>query len=166
VAAAADAGAATLIAADVRDEPLELARQFGATTLVNSKEEDLVAVVLDATDGAGADVVFDTVGTQGTLRQAIAATRIGGRVVVTGLGGAELSIPITDIVRRRIRIVGSYAAVAREDMPRLLDIVGKGKLDPTALISMRRPLDAVGECFDALSRGEVTGRALIEVATP
>jgi len=164
IAAAAYAGAATLIAADVRDEPLELARTFGATAVVNSRQDDLVAAVLAATDGAGADVVFDTVGTPGTVRQAIAATRIGGRVVVTGLASEELPIPMTDVVRRRIRIVGSYAAVTRQDMPRLLEVVAAGRLDPTALISMRRPLDAIDECFTALQRGEVTGRALVEVA--
>lgn len=164
-ALAAHRGAGQVITVDLRPEALEVSKRFGATRTAHGTADDVRDAVLAATDGRGADVVFDTIGTAATLRQAVGLAGVGGRVVVSGLAGTDApgEIDLVPFVRRRLRLVGSYAARTRRDLPALLDVVADGALDPADLISAHYPFDAAADAYAATASGGVLGRALIEI---
>lgn len=161
LAIAKAAGARTLIATDVRDDALALAASFGADVTINS------AAVGDAAIRHLADyepdVIIDTLGTESTLALALAATPVGGRVVLSGLAGPEtVRIDPIRLVRQKVSLHGSYGAHTREHLPALLDLVRAGHLDPSTLVTRRFALDDADSAYAAVADGQVAGRALIE----
>jgi succinate semialdehyde reductase (NADPH) len=156
-------GASAVIAVDIVDEKLEAARRLGATHVVNGAREDPAAAVRAITDGRGADVVFEALGRSETVLTAYNAVRDGGRVVVVGLApGAEAApIEITRLVRRSITVQGSYGARMRTDVPELTRLAARGRFSTAPLITRRFRLDQASEAYDALRRGEITGRAIV-----
>ena len=76
-------------------------------------------------------------------------------------GAAVAEIGITHLVRRSIRLVGSYGGRTRTDMPTLIGLAQSGAVDVEAQISMRVPLDEADDAYQALDRGEIIGRALV-----
>jgi len=68
---------------------------------------------------------------------------------------------VTRLVRRRLRIQGSYGARPRSDMPRLLALIERGVLRPDAAVTRRYPLDEAPDAYEALDRGEIVGRAIV-----
>ena len=89
--------------------------------------------------------------------------RDGGTVVAVGIGdrAAAAEIEITHLVRREIRIVGSFGARTRADMPRVVALAAAGEIDLGQLISERVGLEEADRIYGALSRGEVLGRAIV-----
>ena len=157
-------GAARIIAVDVADEKLELARRMGATEVVDGRRPDVVEAVRELTDGRGVDVAFEALGRARTVSTAVDVVDDGGRVVLVGIapGGEVAPVEITRTVRRKIQILGSYGARARVDMPLLLDLVAGGRLDLESLVSARFALDEVQRAYDLLDRGQIVGRAVVE----
>lgn len=169
VALAVHAGARTVVGTDVKPEALAAAREFGAHVALTATDPDLGAGVREAMDGREPSVVFDTIGTPRTLTQALDLVGVGGRVVVTGLGGTSGPAAIDDLtvfVRRKITLKGSYAAVPSQDLPALLRAVRDGALDPGRLISARYPFEDSTSAYDDVAAGRVTGRALILMPDP
>ena len=82
-------------------------------------------------------------------------------VIGVAAGQAAAPIEITRLVRRGIRVAGSYGCRVRTDMPELIRLAGEGKIDVGGSISRRYPLDQVDSAFRALDRGEITGRAIV-----
>jgi succinate semialdehyde reductase (NADPH) len=156
-------GAAPLIAVDVREDKLTAAKQLGATHTVNAAREDPVQRIRALTDGRGVDVAFEALGRPETFRQAVSSVRDGGRAVMVGIAaqGVTASIEITHLVRRGIRIAGSYGARTRTDMPALLRLVQHHVVDPTAVVTRRFGLDEATAAYQALDRGEIVGRAIL-----
>ncbi|OJX70225.1 MAG: alcohol dehydrogenase [Micrococcales bacterium 73-13] len=156
-------GAAQVIAVDVADDKLELARQLGATHVVNSRETDPVAAVRELTGGRGVDVAFEALGAATTVESAIAMVDDGGAVVLVGIApaGVTAGLNIAHVVRRKIRILGSYGARARTDMPLVLQLAAEGRIRIGDLISERVGLDEADAAFQRLARGEVLGRAVV-----
>jgi succinate semialdehyde reductase (NADPH) len=70
---------------------------------------------------------------------------------------------ITRTVRRKVQILGSYGARARVDMPLLLELVARGRLNLEGLVSARFPLEEASRAYDLLDRGLVVGRAVVEL---
>src|SRR5919204_388092 len=155
-------GALQVVAVDVGAEKLEAARRMGATDTVDAGDGDAVAKVLELT-GGGADVVFEALGRQETVLQAVEMLRDGGRLVAVGITPADVRVPIdvTRLVRRGLRIQGSYGARPRSDMPRLLALIERGVLTPHAAVTRRYPLDEAPEAYQALDRREIVGRAIV-----
>jgi succinate semialdehyde reductase (NADPH) len=162
VQVAAAFGASQVIAVDLADDKLELARALGATDTVNGRTANAVEAVRELS-GGGVDVAFEAIGLPLTFTQATEMVRDGGRVVPVGIGakGATAPVEITRIVRRSISIVGSYGARARVDMPEVLKLVERGKIDPGGAVTRRFGLDETAEAYALLDRGEITGRAVI-----
>ena len=162
VALARAFGAARVVAVDVSAEKLETARSMGATDVVNAADGDPVAAVRELI-GGGVDVAFEALGRPATVAQAFRMVRDGGTAVCVGIaaGAAAAEIPITHLVRRGIRLVGSFGARTRADMPRVIELAQSGAIDLDALISARVSLDAAAETYARLDRGEVAGRALV-----
>jgi S-(hydroxymethyl)glutathione dehydrogenase/alcohol dehydrogenase len=156
-------GARQVIAVDVTAEKLATARELGATDVVDASDGDPVAGVRELTGGAGVDVAFEALGRPQTVEQAFRMARDGGTVVAVGIGAgaAAAEIEITHMVRREIRLVGSYGARTRADMPRVVELAAAGAIDLDRLISERVGLEDAQRIYGALDRGEVRGRALV-----
>lgn len=156
------AGAERIIAVDMAEHKLATAREFGATDVVNAKEDDPIAKVRELT-GGGADYTFEAIGLKVTAEQAYEMAGRGGTAVIVGM------IPPTDqltiassIWLQEKTLKGSFYGSARFqlDMPRILNLYRKGKLNLDALVSRRYPLAEINEAFDALRAGEVSRSVL------
>jgi succinate semialdehyde reductase (NADPH) len=157
-------GAGRIIAVDVRDDKLEAVRSFGATDTVNSAKEDAVKKILELTEGRGVDVAFEALGRPETLSIAVGSVRAGGRAVAIGLPkgpGVTFPVEIGRLVRREVKILGSYGARPSVDMPALIKLVDSGAVNIQSEITRRYPLERVPEAFQALERGEIIGRSII-----
>src|SRR5207247_2744703 len=117
--------------------PLALARQFGATHVLESVP-DLAPAIRELTDGRGADFVFDTVGSPATLTAALAAVKKGGTVVLTGLSRADsqASFAMFPFVMQEKRLIGSVYGSGQpsRDIPRLVQWHQEGKLNLKELV--------------------------------
>ena len=155
-------GASQVVAVDISEEKLRAASSLGATDVVDASVEDPVERVLAAT-GGGVDVAFEVLGRPETFLQAVEMLRDGGRMVAVGIApvGERAAVEITRLVRRGLRIVGSYGGRPRTDMPSLLALVERGVLRPQDGISRRFRLDEVAAAYDALDRREIVGRAIV-----
>jgi S-(hydroxymethyl)glutathione dehydrogenase/alcohol dehydrogenase len=161
VQGAAIAGCERIIAIDLRPKPLELARQFGATDTIGGAPDaspDVPAAVRALTAGRGVDFVFDTVGSPATLALALAATRKGGAVVLTGLSrmDAQGSIAMFPFVMQEKRLIGSVYGSGQpsRDIPRLVSLYQDGRLKLGELVSRTYALDKVNDALSALAASD------------
>jgi S-(hydroxymethyl)glutathione dehydrogenase/alcohol dehydrogenase len=156
-------GAASVIAVDVSEEKLEAVRALGATDVVDASAEDPVARVLELTGGTGVDVAFEALGREQTFLQALGMVGDGGRMVAVGIAPVDVRAPIdiTRLVRRGLRIVGSYGGRPRTDMPVLLELIEQGILRPGSSVSRTFGLEQAAEAYDLLDRGGIVGRAVV-----
>lgn len=156
-------GAAPVVAIDVRAEKLEMARALGATDVINAAEEDVIRRIQELTNGRGVDVAFEALGRPETFTQAVNIVRDGGRAVMVGIAAAGVTAPIeiTRLVRRGIRIIGSYGARTRTDLPAVLALARQGRFQLPQTVTRRYTLDDVNEAYGALDRGEIVGRAVV-----
>jgi Zn-dependent alcohol dehydrogenase len=156
------AGASTIVAVDIAADKLERARELGATHTVNSREVDPVVAVREMTAG-GADVAFEALGNPTTFRQTSQMLADGGRMVAIGIaaGAATADIEITPLVRRGYTITGSFGGRTRVDLPAVTKLAAAGNFDVSALVTRRYSLEQADEAYQALARGEITGRAII-----
>lgn len=152
------AGADKIIAADVLDNKLQFAREFGATHTINGANEDVVERVRDLTGGLGVEYAFEAIATVRTIRQAYDAVAPGGLCVVVGIAppGSEVPIPTQSLLREKA-ITGSIygSARMRVDIPRLVDLYMDKKLKLDELITQALPLEGVNQAFDDLRAGKV-----------
>jgi S-(hydroxymethyl)glutathione dehydrogenase / alcohol dehydrogenase len=157
VQGAAIAGCEQIIAIDLRPVPLTIAQQFGATHTVLAGG-DTAAEVRELTAGRGADYVFDTVGSPATLTAAVAATKKGGAVVLTGLSrmDAQGTIAMFPFVMQEKRLIGSVYGSGNpaRDIPRLVALYQQGRLKLDELVSRTYPLDKVNDALDALAASD------------
>jgi succinate semialdehyde reductase (NADPH) len=156
-------GAVQIIAVGRGQPKLDIARRMGATDTVDSRATDPVERVRELTGGDGVDVAFEALGRPETFQQSLAMVCEGGTMVAVGIadGAATAAVGITHVVRRSIRLVGSYGGRTRTDMPALIRLIDAGAITVDAQISTRVPLDHAGRVYEALDRGEVLGRALV-----
>ncbi len=156
-------GASQIIAVDVKDDKLEAATRLGATDVVNSTKTDAVARVRELTAGRGVDVAFEVLGIPQTFTQAFEMIRDGGRMVAVGIAPGKTTAPveITRLVRRELRIAGSYGARTRADMPEIIRLAAQGVFRPETMVTQRFSLDEADAAYQALARGEIVGRAIV-----
>ena len=165
VQGAAIAGCERIIAIDRRPKPLAIARIFGATDAIAvppggapEGPADVAESVRELTAGRGADFVFDTVGSPSTLALALAATRKGGAVVLTGLSrmDAQGSIAMFPFVMQEKRLIGSVYGSGQpsRDIPRLISLYQEGRLKLGELVSRTYALDAINDALTALAASD------------
>jgi S-(hydroxymethyl)glutathione dehydrogenase/alcohol dehydrogenase len=156
IAAARLAGAAQIIAVDVRAEKFDLATRRGATDTVLADGDDPAAQIRSLS-GGGVDHAFEVVGAPATIRLAWDALRPGGSAVVVGLApvGVEVSLPAIEFLSEK-RIVGSYYGSADPalSLRGLVDLASAGRLPLNDMVSHFIELDQVPEAFERLRRGE------------
>lgn len=153
-------GAKTIIAVDMWDEKLELAKKVGATVVVNSKNEDPVAAVKAATDGYGANVVIDFSGAPVCQLFAIRSASKLGRIVFLGIShkGLDLSDKDIDIImRNQLDVRGSWNSFTKpfpgHDWTGSIELYEKYGMTAEDIISHRLTLDECPEIFENIARG-------------
>ncbi|HZP45983.1 MAG TPA: zinc-binding dehydrogenase [Candidatus Binataceae bacterium] len=154
---------ARVIAVDLDDRKLELAKKVGASDVVNGKKTDPVKAVLDLTRG-GADVSVDALGIAATCRNSILSLRKRGRHIQIGLTTqgekGEVALPIDQVVFKELQIVGSLA-IQSFRYPALLDMVERGRLAPRELITETIPLEKAFNVIQQMSSFENVGISVI-----
>lgn len=159
IAGAALVGARTIIAVDVDDRKLHVAREFGATHTINAKTLDAVETIQDLTDGFGADVVIDAVGRPETWKQAFYARDLAGTVILVGVPTPDmkLEMPLVDFFSRGGSLKSSWYGdcLPERDFPTLISLYLQGRLPLEKFVSERIGLDAVEEAFHKMHGGEV-----------
>ncbi len=157
------ARAERIIAVDVNQRKLDMAKSFGATDVVLGGSGDQVQHVRDLTGGLGTTFAFDFVGTAQTARHALASTRRGGTLVLTGLGSPELSFDVNDLIRAGRTIKGNLMGMGdfRTGYATLVGLYRDGLLQLDVLVSQRLTLDDVQVAFDAMAEGDVARSVFI-----
>lgn len=146
------AGVGTIIAVDLADNRLALARELGADHALRSDQGDTVAEIAALTGGRGADLAFEVVGIAPTLNLAIAALRKGGSAVLVGNLAAKADFPLQTVVTRELTLLGSCASAG--EYPLCLDLIARGVIRVEPMISAVAPLEEGAEWFSRLSSKE------------
>jgi propanol-preferring alcohol dehydrogenase len=146
-----------VVAVARRPERLELARELGADVTVDASRQDVAAAVRDATGGAGADAVFELVGTRETGRVSLAALGKRGTLVYVGYSFDRVEIDPLSLVVPEQRIVTSVGN-RRSELVDALDLADRGRLR-TAVTT--RPLEEAPQALEDLRAGRVLGRAVL-----
>ena len=158
-------GASPIIAIDIDDAKLAAASALGATHTVSSRRTDPIEAVREITLGRGVDVAFEALGSAATFAIAAGVVADGGAVVVAGIAptGVSGAVDLARLARRKLRVLGSYGGRPRTDMPSILRLVERGVLTPSELISVHYDLDGADDAYAALGRGQIVGRAVIDI---
>ena len=153
-------GGKAAIVVDIDAGKREAARKAGATAVVDGNAPDAAKQIIAATNG-GAWAVIDLVGASRTVQLALDSLVKGGKVIVVGLFGGDVTIPTPSLPLRAMTLQGSYVGSLTE-MAELLDVVRRqGAPD---LPVGTRPLAAVNEALQDLKAGKVVGRLVLTPA--
>ena len=157
------AAASKIIAVDMVALKLEMARNLGATHLVDASSADPVERINEITNG-GVDYAFEVIGSPPVIRQAFESVRPGGTAVAVGVPpeDADISVPAKMLFMDR-GLLGSFYGSGRPrvDFPWLIDLYLDGRLKLDELITRYRPLEEVNEAFDDMVNGVVARTVLI-----
>ena len=140
-------GAARVFIAELDEARLKMAAALGGIA-IQPRETDPVALVMEATAGAGAALSVDAVGSAKTREQCVAATRVSGRLILSGLHEESSAMPVAAMIRSEIRAIGSFAYTPA-NFAQALDLLGRGliRLDPWI---REAPLGQGGAWFERL----------------
>jgi alcohol dehydrogenase len=146
-----------VIAIDLAETRLEAAKLFGADIVVNNSHEDPVAIVQSLTDGLGADVSIEAVGTSATFELATQLVRPGGHVANIGVHGAPATLHLETLWTRDVRI--TTGLVDTYSTPTLSRLLSTHQINAARFATHHFPLDGVMEAYDVFSNASET-RAL------
>jgi S-(hydroxymethyl)mycothiol dehydrogenase len=165
VAGARLAGAGTIIAIDVDDRKLAVARALGATEAVNARDADPVEAMQALTGGFGPDVVIDAVGRPETWLQAFYGRDLAGTVVLVGVPTPEmkLELPLLDVFGRGGSLKSSWYGdcLPSRDFPMLVDLYLQGRLPLDTFVTEEIGIDDVEEGFAAMKSGDILRSVVI-----
>jgi threonine dehydrogenase-like Zn-dependent dehydrogenase len=150
VLAARQLGAERIIAMSRHEPRQRLAREYGATDIVEERGDDGVARIKELTNGLGAHSVIEAVGTQESMLQAIRATRPGGHVSFVGVGH-EVAVPGMELFWSLVHLHGGPAPV-RRFLPELIDLIWNRQIDPGKVFDLELPLEQAAEGYDAMDQ--------------
>jgi L-iditol 2-dehydrogenase len=148
------AGCGRVIAVDLQQDRLMLARNLGAETVINPDTTDAAAEIRGLTEGRGADAAFEVVGIQPTVSLGIACLRKGGSLVLVGNLASKVEIPLQAVVTRQLSVLGSCASCG--EYPACLDLIRRGAVKLEPLMSASAPL-AEGAAWFARARDPKNG---------
>ncbi|GHU65339.1 alcohol dehydrogenase [Clostridia bacterium] len=151
------AGAGKIIGIDIQPVKFELARRFGATDTVDSRDADAVKTILDLT-GGGVDHCFEVIGLSETARLAIDITGVGGGVYIIGVFKPDAQFPIfppIDMIGSQRKIQGVYMGSTdiKHDIPMYARLYLEGRLNLDDLVSREIRLDEINEAYADLDQG-------------
>lgn len=174
IQACANLSADPIIVVDLTEEKLEFARKFGGTIGVNAREVDPVARVREIMGGeptSGVDFAFDAIGSGRTMEQILHMARArrpgerdGGVAVLVGVPHGETPpLPMQMLFGGKVyRGAPGGCSVPDYDFPLLVRWMKQGKLPLDLMVTRRYRLEDINEACDALARGEIAGRAIVE----
>jgi L-iditol 2-dehydrogenase len=151
-------GCVDVVAIDVDAGRRALAERLGATRTLDGRDPEIATKVRTLMGERGADVVFEVVGRADTVMTAIRSCRKGGTVILIGNLNPRVELPLQEVVTRELSLLGSCASSG--EYPECLDLLARGAIDVTPLISATVPLAEGPEWFDRLYRG---GEGLMKV---
>jgi threonine 3-dehydrogenase len=156
------AGASRVIAVDVNERRLDLAREMGAHDAVHPDRAE--AAVRRATAGYGADVVLEMSGVPSAVHQAFALVRDGGRVQMLGIPSKPIDVDFaTEVIFKGITVYGVVGRRMYDTWHQMTRFLRSGAFDPAPVVTHRFPLDAYDEAIRAIRCGEA-GKVVFEVA--
>ncbi|MDR6508362.1 zinc-dependent alcohol dehydrogenase family protein [Arthrobacter oryzae] len=148
ILAAKQMGAERIIAMSRHTDRQVLAREFGATDIVEERGDEGVAKIKELTNGLGAHSVLEAVGTQESMMQAIRATRRGGHVGYVGVAH-DVALPGLEMFFSHVHLHGGPAPV-RDYLPELIDLILRGEINPGKVFDLELPLDEAAEGYKAM----------------
>lgn len=159
IAAAQLSGAKMIIAVDIQDSKLAMARRFGATHTVNPGDTDTVEEIRRLS-GGGVDFAFEIIGLPATQMQAIAAVKTSGTAILVGMGkpGAKIEIETSAAflaTHKTIKAVMMGSTNLKRDIPFYADMYVAGRYNLDDLVTNEISIDEIDEAYDALSTGTV-----------
>lgn len=143
----------SVIAVDILDKKLETAKKFGATATINPTKVERVEKEIKKLTGGGADIAIEAIGKPETIQTAFGTLRKGGRLVVVGFSGKDVTVNAAKIMFFEMEIVGSLGC-RPTDYPKLIELVRLGKIKVKELVTNRFPLDKINDAFDLLRSGD------------
>jgi threonine 3-dehydrogenase len=156
------AGASRVIASDVNERRLDLARRMGADDAVHP--QDAERVVRSHTDGLGVDVVLEMSGVPSAIHQAFGLVRVGGRVQMLGIPAKPMEVNFaSEVIFKGITIYGVVGRRMYDTWHQMTRFIRSGRFDPTPVVTHRFPLDAAEEAIRAIKSGEA-GKVVFEIA--
>ncbi len=149
---------AKIIAMDLDDNKLDVAKKNGADNIINSKKEDPVKAIMELTDKMGADAIIDFVNASKTVETDMQLLRRRGKLVLVGLFGGELKLSLVSMPTRAYKIIGSYTGSISE-MVELVSLAKRGVIKP--VVSGKFKLNQATEALTMLKDGKIIGRGVI-----
>jgi len=146
------AGASTIIAVDLDEGRLELARKLGATHTALADKSDIPTIARELTHGRGVDAALEVVGATPTIQTAIESTRKGGSVTLVGNLAPNIDLPLQSIVTRELSVYGSCASSG--EYPECIQLLESGAIQVAPLITARANLEEGADWFHRLYKGE------------
>lgn len=154
VLAARQMGAERIIVFSRHPERQALAREYGATDIIEARGDEGVAALKELTGGLGAHSTIEAVGTQESMMQAIRATRPGGAVGFVGVSH-DVQIPGDELFFSAVHLHGGPAPVRRY-LPELIDLIWRREIDPGKVFDLTLPLEDAAEGYAAMDERRAT----------
>jgi threonine dehydrogenase-like Zn-dependent dehydrogenase len=150
VAGARMLGATTIIGVDTVAARMTVARQLGASYLVDFKQGNVVEQIMALTDGRGVDVAIEALGTQSTFEWALRVLRPGGTLSSLGVYSSDLRIPLDAFAAGLgdYRIVTTLCPGGKERMRRLMQVVASGRVDVSPMVTHRFRLEEIETAYE------------------
>lgn len=146
------AGCSTIIGVDIDDDRLQLAREMGADSVLNGREQQVAEVAFEQTGGKGVDHAFEVVGNTETVKICVDSLRKGGHLVLIGNFSPAVELPLQDVVSRQLTVYGSCASSGEYAV--CLDLIARNRIRLDSLISSVAPLREGAEWLRRLYQGE------------
>jgi S-(hydroxymethyl)glutathione dehydrogenase/alcohol dehydrogenase len=166
VQAASLVGAYPIIAVDMFDNRLELAREMGATHLINSKNVDAKKAILDISGLNGLDCFIDNTGNPAIIELGYEVTKGNGRVILVGVPRKGANIDIYSLPLHFGKILtGSHGgeSIPNEDIPRFQNLFSNGRIKLRELLTEKLDLEDINIAIDNMRNGNTSGRCLIRL---
>lgn len=141
-----------VIAVDLLQEKLDMAKNAGANAILNSQTDNVTKEIQKLTQNRGADFAFEAVGITSTIKSAIDSLRKGATLILIGNLSPNVELPLQKVVTREITIKGSCAI--NGEYPAVLDLISKGEINVDNMISAIVPLSEGALYFDRLYNKE------------
>ena len=162
-------GASKVIAIDIFDEKLPIAKQLGADLCINSNDVDLIKVIKEMTDGKGVDIAIESAGTPYTSAQVFSLPKKGGTVVSIGIPYGDVLVPrehFEKIIRSELTVLGSWNAVAGpypgKEWQIALHFMQEGRIRVKPMVTHRISLDEIPETFEKIyKRDKFFGKIMV-----
>lgn len=145
------AGAERIIAIDLVDKRLEIAKGMGATHTINAGE-DVLAYTGKLTDGVGLDCIFDAAGVEPTINTGIEAVRNGGTILLVGMASPQIKIELKHAICKEVKFLSSYMYTT--EMKEGLDMIAAGDIDVKKIITAEYPMSEGPQIFADLFSGQ------------